>query len=164
MSYVTNVLGASHEKAKFSCGKAMLDNYIQKQAKQDVKGKVSACFILSDDDKVIKGYYTLSNGSIPRSQLPESFVKQLQKYHDLPVTILGRLAVDNKFKGQKLGSLLLLDALKRSYDATSNLGSMAVVVDPIEQEAKEFYTKYGFTLLPDSGRMFMPMATIEQLF
>ena len=164
MSYVTNVLGASHEKAKFSCGKAMLDNYIQKQAKQDVKGKVSACFILSDDDKVIKGYYTLSNGSIPRSQLPESFVKQLQKYHDLPVTILGRLAVDNKFKGQKLGSLLLLDALKRSYDATSNLGSMAVVVDPIDQEAKEFYTKYGFTLLPDSGRMFMPMATIEQLF
>lgn len=164
MSYVTNVLGASHEKAKFSCGKAMLDNYIQKQAKQDVKGKVSACFILSDDDKVIKGYYTLSNGSIPRSQLPESFVKQLQKYHDLPVTILGRLAVDNKYKGQKLGSLLLLDALKRSYDATSNLGSMAVVVDPIEQEAKEFYTKYGFTLLPDSGRMFMPMATIEQLF
>ena len=164
MSYVTNVLGASHEKAKFSCGKAMLDNYIQKQAKQDVKGKVSACFILSDDDKVIKGYYTLSNGSIPRSQLPESFVKQLQKYHDLPVTILGRLAVDNKFKGQKLGSLLLLDALKRSYDATSNLGSMAVVVDPIEQEAKEFYTKYGFTLLPDSGRLFMPMATIEQLF
>lgn len=164
MSYVTNVLGASHEKAKFSCGKAMLDNYIQKQAKQDVKGKVSACFILSDDDKVIKGYYTLSNGSIPRSQLPESFVKQLQKYHDLPVTILGRLAVDNKYKGQKLGSLLLLDALKRSYDATSNLGSMAVVVDPIDQEAKEFYTKYGFTLLPDSGRMFMPMATIEQLF
>ena len=164
MSYVTNVLGASHEKAKFSCGKAMLDNYIHKQAKQDVKGKVSACFILSDDDKVIKGYYTLSNGSIPRSQLPESFVKQLQKYHDLPVTILGRLAVDNKFKGQKLGSLLLLDALKRSYDATSNLGSMAVVVDPIEQEAKEFYTKYGFTLLPDSGRLFMPMATIEQLF
>src|SRR5687768_4547173 len=98
MSYVTTLLATSHEKAKFSCGKAMLDNYIQKQAKQDVKAKVSACFILSDDGKEIKGYYTLSNGSIPNSQLPESVLKKLPRYQDLPVTLLGRLAVDNKFK------------------------------------------------------------------
>ena len=80
MSYLTVLLQTSHEKAKFSCGNAMLDNYIQKQAKQDVRGKVSACFILSDDGNEIKGYYTLSNGSIPRSQLPEPLIKQLPKY------------------------------------------------------------------------------------
>jgi len=164
MSYITALLEASHERAKFSCGNAMLDNYIQKQARQDVKAKVSACFILSDDDKEIKGYYTLSNGSIPNSQLPESVLKKLPRYQDLPVTLLGRLAIDNKFKGQKLGKLLLLDALKRSYDTSSNIGSMAVIVDPIDQEATDFYSKYGFILLPDSGRMFLPMATIEQLF
>lgn len=164
MSYVTALLATSHEKAKFSCGKVMLDNYIQKQARQDVKGKVSACFILSDDNKKIKGYYTLSYGSIPRSQLPDSVVKQLPRYQNLPVTLMGGLAIDNKFQGQKLGRLLLLDALRRSYDATSNIGSMAIIVDPIDQEATDFYTKYGFILLPDSGRMFLPMATLEQLF
>ncbi|HSU28697.1 MAG TPA: GNAT family N-acetyltransferase [Chitinophagaceae bacterium] len=164
MSYLTTLLATSPEKAKFSCGKAMLDNYIQKQARQDVKGKVAACFILSGDDKEIKGYYTLSNGSIPNSQLPGSILKRLPKYQDLPVTLLGRLAVDNKFQGQKLGKLLLLDALKRSYDATSNMGSMAVIVDPIDQEASDFYARYGFIQLPDSGRMFLPMTTIEQLF
>lgn len=164
MSYVTTLLAGSHEKAKFSCGKAMLDNYIQKQAKQDVKAKVSACFILSDDDKEIKGYYTLSNGSIPNSQLPESVRKKLPRYHNLPVTLLGRLAVDNKFKGQKLGKLLLLDALKRCYDTSEKIGSMAVIVDPIDQEAADFYTRFGFIQLPDSGRLFLPMATIEQLF
>jgi predicted GNAT family N-acyltransferase len=165
MSYLTTLLAATHEKAKFSCGKAMLDNYIQKQAKQDVKGKVSACFVLSDDNKEIKGYYTLSNGSISRSQLPESIIKQLPKYRDLPVTLLGRLAVDNKFQGQKLGSLLLLDALKRSFDAASNSSaSIAIIVDPIDQEAIDFYAKYGFISLPDSTRMFIPMQTVEQLF
>ena len=164
MSYITALLVTSHEKTKFSCGKAMLDNYIQKQANQDVKAKVSACFILSDDNKEIKGYYTLSNGSIPNSQLPESVLKKLPRYQDLPVTILGRLAVDNKFQSQKLGELLLLDSLRRSYDASANIGSMAVIVDPIDQEATDFYTKYGFIHLPDSGRMFLPMATIEQLF
>lgn len=164
MSYATVLLASAHEKGKFSCGKLMLDNYIQKQAKQDVKSKVSACFIYSEDGKEVKGYYTLSNGSIPNSQLPESFKKKLPRYRDLPVTLLGRLAVDNKFKGQKIGKILLIDALKRSYDASSSIGSLAVVVDPIDQEAADFYTKYGFILLPDSNRMFLPMATIEQLF
>jgi predicted GNAT family N-acyltransferase len=165
MTYVTTLLATTHEKAKFTCGKVMLDNYIQKQAKQDIKAKVSVCFVLSDDDKEIKGYYTLSNGSIPRSQLPESIIKQLPKYKDLPITLLGRLAIDNKFKRQKLGTLILLDALKRSFDiSSSSVASMAVIVNPIDQEATDFYTKFGFILLTDSGRMFLPMGTIEQLF
>ena len=90
MSYATVLLASIHEKRKFSCGKLMLDNYIQKQAKQDIKAKVSACFIYSEDEKEVKGYYTLSNGSIPNSQLPESFKKKLPRYQDLPVTLLGR--------------------------------------------------------------------------
>lgn len=165
MNYVTTLLTNIHQKAKFSSGKAMLDNYIQKQARQDVKGKVTACFVLSDDDGTIKGYYTLSNGSIPRSQLPESIIKQLPKYKDLPITLLGRLAIDNKFQGQKLGKLLLIDALKRSYDAASgSTASMAIIVDPIDQDATDFYTKYGFISLPDNTRMFIPMQTVERLF
>src|SRR5664279_456267 len=165
MTYITRLLATTHAKAKFTCGKVMLDNYIQKQAKQDIKAKVSVCFVLSDDDKEIKGYYTLSNGSIPRSQLPESIIKQLPRYKDLPITLLGRLAIDNKFKRQKLGTLILLDALKRSFDiSSSSVASMAVIVDPIDQEATDFYTKFGFILLRDSGRMFLPMGTIEQLF
>jgi len=165
MSYLTTLLASTHEKKKFSCGKAMLDDYLHKQAKQDVKRKLSACFVLSNDDKEIKGYYTLSNSSIPRLQLPESIIRKLPPYKDLPVTLLGRLAVDYKFQGQKLGKDLLIDALKRCFDvASSSTASMAVIVDPIDQEAINFYSKFGFILLQNSRRMFLPMATIEQLF
>lgn len=165
MNYATKPLAATHEKEKFYCGKPMLDNYIKTQAKQDAKGKVSVCLVLSDDDKEIKGYYTLSNGSIPRFQLPESIIKKLPKYKNLPVTLLGRLAIDQKYKGQQMGKLLLIDALKRSLDISlASIASMAVIVDPIDREAADFYLKFGFILLADSGRMFLPMATIEQLF
>lgn len=165
MSYLTTLLANTHEKDKFSCGKAMLDDYLHKQAKQDVKRKLSACFVLSNDDKEIKGYYTLSNSSIPRSQLPESIIRKLPPYKDIPVTLLGRLAIDNKFQRQKLGKDLLIDALKRCFDvASSSTASMAVIVDPIDHEAINFYTKFGFIQLQDSGRMFLTMATIEQLF
>lgn len=167
MTYLTELLNVSHEKAKFSCGKQMLDDYIHKQAGQDIKSKVSTCFVLSEDEKTIKGYYTLSSGSIPHSQIPPEISKKLKlpRYKDLPIILLGRLAIDTRFMGQGLGSDLLIDALKRSCDTSSNaVAAMAVVVDPIDEEAEGFYLKFGFIALPDSKRMFLPMKTIEQLF
>ncbi len=165
MSYLTSLLNSDHEKAGFSCGNYMLDNYLQKQARQDMKRKLTACFILSDEER-IKGYYTLSSASIQRSQLPESIIKKLPpSYNDLPVTLLGRLAVDIKFKGQGVGKLLLIDALKRSFETSiTSIALMAIVVDPINSEAISFYSKYGFISLPDSGRMFIAMNTVAQLF
>ncbi len=165
MSYLTTLLQSSHEKSGFSCGNTMLDRYLHKQAKQDVKRKLAACFVLADD-KEIKGYYTLSSASIQRSQLPELIITKLPpSYHDLPVTLLGRLAVDRKFKGQGIGKLLLIDALKRSFDVSvTSIASMAIVVDPIDDSAVSFYARYGFISLPGSGRMFITLNTVEQLF
>lgn len=162
--YLTSLLAPTHEKSKFTCGKAPLDEYIQKRAKQDIKAKVAACFVFSDDDKKIIGYYTLSNDSIPRHILPEHVINKLPKYKDLPVTLLGRLAIHKDAQGQQLGQLLLMDALKRSYDSSFSIGSMAVVVDPIDESARMFYSKYGFIQLPDNNRMFLPIKTIEQVY
>jgi GNAT superfamily N-acetyltransferase len=165
MSYAITLLTSYHDKAEFSCGKDMLDNYIRHQALQDMKKKVAVCFVFADDKKQIKGYYTLSSGSVPRSLLPEIISKSLPKYEDLPVTLLGRLTVDKGFQGKGIGSLLFLDALKRCYETSSkSIASMAVIVDPIDQEATNFYTKFGFILLPNRKRMFLPMSTIAQLF
>lgn len=166
MTYITEPLSATHRKSDFSCGKPSLDEYLQKQAKQDVKRFLSACFIMADTDGRVKGYYTLSGTSISRAILPDEIIKRLPpSYSNLPATLLGRLAVDNNYKGQRLGELLLIDSLKRSYDVSlEQIGSMAVIVDPLDDDAVKFYSRYGFILLPDSGKMFMPMTTIAHLF
>ena len=163
--YITLPLDSKHEVSEFTCGNIYLDNYIQKQAKQDIKRKLSACFILCDEENKVKGFYTLSNAGIPRELIPEEISKKLPKaYRSLPVTLLGRLAISKKNRGEGLGKLLLIDALKRSLEASKNIGSMAVVVDPIDEKAVEFYNRFGFILLPDSEKMFLPMKTVEQLF
>lgn len=165
MNFLTEGLNSSHIKNEFSCGKEMLDNYIQKQASQDVKRKLSACFVYVWEDKIVHGYFTLSNTSIPLDKVPESFKKKLPKsYTAIPTTLLGRLAVGSKFKGKGLGKLLPIEALKRSYLTSKQIGSFAVIVDPIDEDAENFYTKYGFIKLPDSGKMFLPMKTIQQVF
>jgi predicted GNAT family N-acyltransferase len=166
MSTLTSPLHAAHKKDNFDCGILLLNQYLHTQAKQDVKRKLSACFILADTNNIVKGYYTLSSTSIKREILPEQIIKKLPPtYYNLPATLLGRLAVDNKFKGQKIGALLLIDALKKCYESSlTSIGSMCVIVDPIDDNAIQFYKKFGFVLLPDSGKMFIPMLTIGELF
>ena len=164
--FVTEPLNSKHKKSEFSCGKAMLDNYLHRQAKQDVKRKLSACFVLpSLPDNLIKGYYTLSNNSISYEIVPPNYQKRLPRaYSSIPTTLIGRLAIDNRFQGQGLGKILLVDALKRCYETSSIMGSYAVIVDPLDNDAEDFYTKYGFIKLPDSAKMFIAIDTIKEFF
>jgi GNAT superfamily N-acetyltransferase len=166
MSQISEPLNSKHKKSDFSCGKEMLDTYIQKQANQDIKRKLSSCFVITETEtNLIKGYYTLSSNSIPSEFIPDQIRKKLPRsYNSIPTTLLGRLAIDDRFQGQGIGKLMLIDALKRSYEISKTIGSFAVVVDPIDQDAENFYNKYGFIKLPDSGKMFLLMKTISQLF
>lgn len=166
MSQISELLNPKHKKSDFSCGNEMLDNYLNKQANQDIKRKLSVCFVIKEEETdLIKGYYTLSNNSIPLELVPNELRKKLPRsYEAIPTTLLGRLAIDNKFQGQGIGKLILVDALKRSYELSKTIGSFAVVVDPVDNNAERFYDKYGFIKLPDSGKMFLPMKTIGQLF
>lgn len=166
MSFFTELLTSGHEKSNFSSGNFLLDNYLQKQASQDVKRKLAACFVVNKEstNRVI-GYYTLSNSNIPASWISQEFKKRIPPaYLNLPTTLIGRLAIDSEFQGQGVGKLLLIDALKRSFELSFQLGSCAVVVDPIDSVAEGFYAKYGFVKLPESGKIFLSMQTTSQLF
>jgi predicted GNAT family N-acyltransferase len=168
MELQTVSLNASHHRDDFDCGKVALDEYLKKQANQDVKKRLSICFVLTEkenEQEKVKGYYTLSNTSISRSLIPADLQNKFPKSYDtIPATLIGRLARDKSVKGKGHGEKLLIDALYRSYLASKELGSFAVVVDPIDEEAEMFYVDYGFKKLPDSGKLFIAMKTIYQLF
>ena len=85
-------------------------------------------------------------------------------YKFIPTTLLGRLAIDKKYKGKGLGKILLIDALRRSYKISKEIGSFAVVVDPMDSDAELFYKKYDFIKLPDSEKMFIAIRTLKELF
>ncbi|HLV50622.1 MAG TPA: GNAT family N-acetyltransferase [Flavobacterium sp.] len=160
------LLDKKHNRNDFDCGKELLNNYLKKQAGQDQKRKLSVCFVLSQPvTNNIQGYYTLSNNSIPLSHFPENIQKKLPKsYLSIPTTLLGRLAIDKTQQGKGIGKILLIDALKRSYEISQEIGSFAVVVDPIDKEAEVFYEKYDFIKLPDSEKMIIATKTLKELF
>jgi predicted GNAT family N-acyltransferase len=163
-AFRVEVLADSHDRAGFSCGVDALDAYFRRQARQDVDRRVAAVFVLTADGKEVAGFYTLSYFSMPGPELPEEFAKKLPSRAPVGVTLLGRMAVSEKFKGRKLGARLLMDSLKRALDASRQVASWAVVVDA-KEGSREFYLKYEFTPLPSQpSRLFLPMRTIEKLF
>ncbi|WP_197420623.1 MULTISPECIES: GNAT family N-acetyltransferase [unclassified Sphingomonas] len=153
-----------HDRSGFSCGVEALDRYLQLQASQDARRRVAAPYVLIEPPSPnVLGFYTLSNTSLQAAELPAALVKKLPRYPVLPATLLGRLAVDGKGRGGGLGTVLLLDALRRCL--RSETASLAVVVDAKDDAAISFYERHEFLRLPDqANRLFKPMAEIEKLF
>lgn len=159
-----SLLDACHNRKDFTCEVDSLTNYIRHQVGQDIKKKLAVCFVATDSHQNVIGYYTLSSESLGRDLIPKSYLKKLPKSYKAPVILLGRLARDISVKSTGLGELLLVDALLRSFAISEDsLGAMAVVTDPINQNAVSFYRRYGFIQLPDSGSMFLPMEVVRQI-
>lgn len=164
--YRIEALKPVHERATFSCGDVFLDQYISEQAGQDARRKVAATFVLvAEGSNTVIGYYTLSANIINLGELPASLTKKLPKYPTMPATLIGRFAVSEKHKNHGLGKILLLDALSRSLIHSSEIASMAVIVDAMNNETVGFYLHYGFIPFEDRPtRLFLQMSTIKELF
>ena len=156
-----------HDRAAFSCGSEQLDRYLKQQASQDARENVAVPFVLVTPKKRVVGFYTLSAAAIQADDLPPELLKKLRlpRYPELPATLIGRLAVNAAFRGQRLGELLLLHALKRSWMSSRQVASLAVIVDAKDEPARQFYLRYDFLTFPENEhRLFLPMQTVGKLF
>lgn len=156
-------LGKGHERNLFSCGVPVLDDYIKKQAGQDRRRQIAFTYVmLLNGENAVWAFYTLSATSVPVMDLPEKLARQTP-YQVAPAALLGRLAVDESIQGKGYGQAVLIDALRRIAQMES-MAVMMVVVDPKDQQATEFYSRYGFKPLEgEGGRMYLPFKTIKSL-
>jgi len=158
-------LGDQHNRKLFSCGVEPLDRYLHNQAGQDIRKHVAAVFVLTPDGETVAGFYTLSAHVVNLGDLPETTARKLPRYPNLPATLLGRLAVSIQFRGQGIGQLLLLDALRRTLATSAEVASVAVVVDAKNEASRSFFLHHDFVPLPSNpNRLFYPVASIKKLF
>jgi GNAT superfamily N-acetyltransferase len=159
---VIEPLDSGHDRSSFRCGVVSLDNYIRKQARQDVKRRISRVFIAIEErhPSFILGYYTLSALTIDLSVLPQALARKLPR-HPLPAALIGRLAVSQDAQGYGVGKMLLINALKRTLAVSSEIAVYAMVVDAIDERAQHFYKKFGFIPLSSgNSRLFLPLKSV----
>lgn len=136
-------LAAHNDRKEFFCGSTPLDTYFRTQASQDVKRNVATCFVaIENATGMIAGYYTLSACHVYLSGLDDDTRRKLPKYPTVPAVRLGRLAIDTRFQGRKLGAAMLGNAAARA--ARSEIATAMMVVDAKDEKAAEFYLHNGF--------------------
>ena len=151
-------------KVDFDCGVIELNDFILKRAKSFVKRGLCSVQTLVCEDTII-GYYTLSPFTLQAVGLPPEIAKKFPSNMMIPCWLIGKLAVDKKFQGKRLGELLLMDALKSVLEVAKVAGGYCVIVDAKNKQVKEFYRRYGFMPIQDNElRLFLPLASIEKLF
>jgi ribosomal protein S18 acetylase RimI-like enzyme len=157
------LLSPIHDRQMFASGVAALDRYLVEFASQDVKRRVSNCFVALDSTGVVAGYYTFAATSIPLNDLPPADIKKLPRYPVLPAGLIGRLAVDQCFQGKRLGGALVMDAVQRA--ARADPAIFALVVDAKDDGAVQFYNHLGFQrFLSRPMSLFLPIATALRAF
>lgn len=156
---------ATHRRDEFDCGVPALNDYLKTRARKDMDAGVAVCFVAVPETEPgkISGYYTLSAATIRRADLvDEKLLKKLPRYPDFPATLLGRLARSLEFRGQGLGDRLMVSAMERADSGSKEVASWAMVTDPKDGKAAEFYSAFGFIPLNET-RLMMPMARIRAL-
>lgn len=160
-SFRTEPLG-NRERGPFCCGVEALDRYFHRQVSQDIRRRLTACYVaLCGDPERICGFYTLSACHIALPDLPAEITHKLPPYPAIPAVRIGRLAVDQGFRGQGLGSAMLVDAARRVIE--SDIAAFALVVDAKDSDAVAFYEHHGFSRLDVEGAgrtLFIPLKGI----
>ena len=151
------------DRSDFCCGSEPLDRYLKTQVGQDVRRRVSACYMaLEKTTGRIAGYYTLSAADVPVSDLPAEVTGRLPRYPSVPVARIGRLAVDRRFQGRGLGGAFLLNAAMRAL--RSEIAVFALVVDAKDDEATAFYRHHGFSAFASNPlQLIAPIETFRKL-
>jgi GNAT superfamily N-acetyltransferase len=154
-----------HDRSAVVCGVDGLDEYLKKQASQDMRRKSNAVFVLVrvDEPDQIVGFFTLCAFALGQGHVPDAARKHIPRYPLVSATLIGRLAIASRFQRQGIGAMLLARALRKANENARVVGSSMVIVDAIDEDAARFYEAHGFVRLPDSMRLIMPMRTIDDL-
>jgi GNAT superfamily N-acetyltransferase len=153
-----------HERSGFDCGLPILNDWLGTKVSQFEKKDMARKYVLIETgNTIVKGFYALSNHTVVYEALPEDHAKGLPQI-DMPVVLIGQLAVDRSLQGKGLGEFLLIDALRRAEFLATKIGVRAVEVEAFNDGAKRFYERYGFLTLKDDPRhLFLPMSVIRKL-
>jgi predicted GNAT family N-acyltransferase len=160
------LLDDRHDYADFECGNSELSAWLKSHASQFRTRNLAQTYVLVQPGQTTAyGYYSLSVSSVSFEETPDTKPwKKLPKRMPVPVALIGKLAVDRRVQGQKLGGVLLADAVKRIAEIADEIGIQSIVVDAIDERAKAFYLRFGCVSAADQSlRLFYSIEAARAL-
>ena len=150
---------ATHDVADFTCGNEALDRWLHQHAVTAQAKRTSVTYVWTTAEGRVAAYYSLAPHLIENADLPRRLGRGDPR--QIPAILLARLALSSELRGTGLGGILLHDALSRAVSASQQAGGRYVVVDAIDDNARQFYEHYGFTVTPRTDRLVRKVSDIE---
>jgi GNAT superfamily N-acetyltransferase len=137
-------LGPDHVLEAFECGRASLNVWLSRRARQAAAAGSARTYVIVDAHQGrVVGYHALTAAAaVEREAATARVIKGMARY-PIPVVLLARLAVDLSVAGQGLGAWLLRDAMTRTLAAAETIGVRALLVHAIDEDARAFYRRHG---------------------
>ncbi len=161
--YCLESLRRDRPRKSFRSGQKQVDDWLASQALQQQSKHLSATKVLLDAGGAIAGYYTLAPSQIDFGDLPPELSRHLLQ-RLLPVAVLAWLGIDTAHQRRGLGTLLLGRALRDCWEGGRIFPFIAVLLDSIDEQAKQFYTQFGFHPFPGQPyRLFLSAKQLDAL-
>lgn len=158
MSFASVPYDPEHDTSTFTCGEATLDKWLVADAENETKRGSARVWVWLDEADRVVAYYSLSASKVQRDDVPKALGRGGPV--EIPAVLIGRLALDRSLRGQKLGEVLLADALARVVKATQTVDARLVVVDALHEKVAAFYERLGFRRIPHSLLLVQKVADI----
>ncbi|MEX6508888.1 GNAT family N-acetyltransferase [Jiella sp. M17.18] len=151
-----------HDTSHFDCGEPALNDWLRHRALKN-ESRFSRTYVVCRGHRVV-AYFCISAGAVERRAAPGKLRRNAPD--TIPVSVIGRLAVDRDHAGKGLGADILSDALRRIAIASQSIGIGAVLVHAKDEAAKRFYLRCAeFIAYPEDGRtLFLPIETVVAAF
>jgi len=154
------LLEALHDFSAFDSGNNGLDDWLRRHGLAAQQMDSARTFVLTKQGRVV-GYVSLTMGSVLRQDAPAKLVRGLPAY-PVGMVLLARLAVDHHEHGTGLGGTLLAEVLRKAVAAGETAAARLVVVDAADENAAQFYERFGFIALPEhSLRLYRRMKDVR---
>lgn len=155
------LLTADHRLDGFTCGNPALDRWLATHALASQRADIARTYLAFRGDEVA-AYLSLTTGSVRPDEAPNRHARGMPR-HPIPTILIARLAVDQRFQGQRIGSQLLAEALRRAVAASDAVAARLIVVDSIDDAAAAFYRRWGFIEAPENPlRLYRKIADIRK--
>lgn len=136
-------LGPEHELDDFDCGSPAQTEWLSRHARQAQAAGTARVYVsVRSGTASVVGYYALAAGSVEPSDATGRTLRGTGR-HPIPVVLLARLGVDKSAQGSGLGRALVIDALKRTMQASDVIGVRALLIHAESEAAKNFYLHLG---------------------
>jgi GNAT superfamily N-acetyltransferase len=138
-----SVLNEDHKLNEFDCGEPSLNQWLIGRARYNQSEDYSQTFVIADTNQNVVAYACLAAGMIERDVVPRN-LRTGQAPKIIPVAILGRLAVSSNYQGFRLGERMLQHVISVVLSTGLSVSFRAILVDALNENARNFYLKYGF--------------------